>query len=252
LATLESAVSTAQASVTDLVNRIGRIDTELTELEKLVVASTGTLIVQQTKRTAAYNAYNTGAYAAANTAKTNAADAVATGVDDTATIALGNLQADVLTTAATLATARSDATDAAGEVTSAAAGLQGLRDAVDSATATWDEKQATLAGYILAVAGAHDEYELAKAARMAAVEACQEAAYDTFRSTLLTEMTQRATDLETIKALLADQEANKPAMGAAGARCEKAISNGTYRPRMSQGREMVCDEGLCCGAARIW
>lgn len=40
-----------------------------------------------------------------------------------------------------------------------------------------------------------------------------------------------------------------PAPGTAGARCEKALSNGTWRPARG---EQACDEGLCCGAARVW
>merc|ERR1712072_758937 len=56
-----------------------------------------------------------------------------------------------------------------------------------------------------------------------------------------------ATDLKTIKALIAAEVT--PAPGTAGARCEKALSNGTYRPARG---EKTCAEGLCCGAARVW
>jgi hypothetical protein len=58
---------------------------------------------------------------------------------------------------------------------------------------------------------------------------------------------QRLEDLATIKALLEAQTV--PAPGTAGARCEKALSNGTWRPARG---EQACDEGLCCGAARVW
>merc|ERR1719321_1172554 len=61
-------------------------------------------------------------------------------------------------------------------------------------------------------------------------------------------MTQRAADLVTIKKLL-ETELVKPAPGTAGARCEKALSNGTYRPARG---ELTCSEGLCCGSARVW
>jgi len=63
-------------------------------------------------------------------------------------------------------------------------------------------------------------------------------------------MVQRAADLKTIKALVESQET--PAPGSAGARCEKALSNGTGRPKRG---DMTCggeESGLCCGAARVW
>lgn len=198
---------------------------------------------------------------AATSAKDDAAAAVAqaysdaptnTVVDAAATEALNNLQSAVITTLATYTQAGTDADSASGAVTLAAAGLQDLRDAVDDATTTWNSKNDDLNNFIAAVATAQDNYDNAKQARMDAVAACQVAAYDTFRETLLNEMNQREADLLTIKNLLIDAEENKPALGAAGSRCEKAISNGTYRPRMAQGREMVCDEGLCCGASRVW
>jgi len=61
-------------------------------------------------------------------------------------------------------------------------------------------------------------------------------------------MVQRAKDLKTIRGLL-EKELETPAPGTAGARCEKALSNGTYRPARG---ELTCGEGLCCGAARVW
>jgi len=61
-------------------------------------------------------------------------------------------------------------------------------------------------------------------------------------------MVRRAADLKAIKALL-EKELTRPAAGTAGARCEKALSNGTYRPARG---ELTCAEGLCCGAARVW
>jgi len=61
-------------------------------------------------------------------------------------------------------------------------------------------------------------------------------------------MEARLADLTTIKELL-EKDLVKPAPGSAGARCEKALSNGTWRPARG---EQACDEGLCCGAARVW
>jgi len=62
-------------------------------------------------------------------------------------------------------------------------------------------------------------------------------------------MEKRAEDLKTIKALL-ETELVEPAPGTAGARCEKALSNGTYRP--ARGETTCTGEELCCGAARVW
>lgn len=80
-----------------------------------------------------------------------------------------------------------------------------------------------------------------------AVHECQLAAYDAYREELETQMVQRANDLKTIKELLEAEEV--PGKGKAGSRCEKAPSNGTWRPARG---ETTCDEGLCCGAARVW
>lgn len=46
----------------------------------------------------------------------------------------------------------------------------------------------------------------------------------------------------------------EPAPGAEGSRCEKALSNGTYRPKrgVEAGTCGGKDSGLCCGAARVW
>lgn len=54
--------------------------------------------------------------------------------------------------------------------------------------------------------------------------------------------------MDEILTLVTDDEADAPAAGAANSRCEKALSNGTFRPSRD---ETTCNEGLCCGAARI-
>merc|ERR1711862_717223 len=59
-------------------------------------------------------------------------------------------------------------------------------------------------------------------------------------------------DVENAENELAEAETameNKPSKGMAGWRCEKALSNGTNRPKRG---EQTCAEGLCCGAARVW
>lgn len=62
-------------------------------------------------------------------------------------------------------------------------------------------------------------------------------------------MISRNADLVTIKALI-ETELSKPAPGTIGARCEKALSNGTQRPGRVDA--ITCGEGNCCGAARVW
>lgn len=82
--------------------------------------------------------------------------------------------------------------------------------------------------------------------------ACRTAAFDAYRGTLNKALEQRGKDLKTIKDLIAAQKT--PAAGAAGSRCEKALSNGTFRPTraLDQTKEgQVCDKGLCCGAAKV-
>jgi len=54
--------------------------------------------------------------------------------------------------------------------------------------------------------------------------------------------------LAAIERLIETAETNAPAAGAAGYRCEKAVSFGTQRPARG---ETTCAAELCCGAARI-
>lgn len=86
----------------------------------------------------------------------------------------------------------------------------------------------------------------AQADELAEIVKCKAAKYDKYTRTLDEALTQRNVDLATIEKLLDD---NKPAArGKENSRCEKAMSNGTFRPARG---ETTCDEGLCCGAARI-
>jgi len=62
-------------------------------------------------------------------------------------------------------------------------------------------------------------------------------------------MIQRGKDLVAIKALITT-ELTRIVTGDEGSRCEKALSNGNWRPERKE--ESVCVSGLCCGAARIW
>jgi len=88
----------------------------------------------------------------------------------------------------------------------------------------------------------------ATATHLAAVVACKEAEYDKYRATLATAVAARTAALTKIEKLIADAKAAAPAPGAKGARCEKAMSNGTFRPKRG---ETTCATGLCCGAAKV-
>merc|ERR1712010_199523 len=57
----------------------------------------------------------------------------------------------------------------------------------------------------------------------------------------------RASDLSDIEDLIDDNPA--PAAGTIGARCEKAVSNGTFRPK--RDLETCTGETVCCGASKI-
>jgi len=95
-----------------------------------------------------------------------------------------------------------------------------------------------------------DEASLAEAEDALAkkIQECQLAAFDAYRTALEEAMLKRKGDLETIKERVTEA-LTRPARGKEGARCEKALSNGTYRPARG---EQTCEEGLCCGAARVW
>lgn len=90
--------------------------------------------------------------------------------------------------------------------------------------------------------------DAATATHLAAIVSCKEAKYDAYSVALSAEDVKRTNTLASIEALVDAAALAKPAAGAAGARCEKAISNGTFRPRRD---EATCAEGLCCGAAKV-
>jgi len=125
--------------------------------------------------------------------------------------------------------------------------LTELRAEVVSASSTWDDENTALTNLIGTVGSTLATLVEAKEAQDDAVLACQIAAYDDYRTEFETEMLERAAALADIKKLLDEYE--EPAPGKEGARCEKALSNGTWRPARG---EQTCEEGLCCGAARVW
>merc|ERR1711862_897470 len=79
-----------------------------------------------------------------------------------------------------------------------------------------------------------------EAEQLTAIVACQGVKYDAYARTLATADADRATKLKAIAKLIDDKLA--PARGKAGARCEKALSNGTFRDKRNP--ETVCDRTL--------
>lgn len=80
------------------------------------------------------------------------------------------------------------------------------------------------------------------------IAVCEATKFDEYAAALVTAQETRESKLASIERLIETAETNKPTLGAAGWRCEKAISFGTFRPARG---EATCAENLCCGAARI-
>lgn len=126
--------------------------------------------------------------------------------------------------------------------------LDTLRAAVATKTSTWTGENGKLTTAIGVVADAEVAWNDAVKVLADATLACQVAAYDKYRETLDTAIGTRDANLAKIKTYLEGQ--TTPTEGI-GARCEKAISNGTMRPKRADSPK-ICGEGNCCGAARIW
>lgn len=141
--------------------------------------------------------------------------------------ALGEYQAEGSGDLGTLFGLRADALEAYEDLQEAMSDLMGLNEEIDTAKG---------------------DVEDALALHLSAIVACKVENYDDYMETLQLAQQQREDDLDDILALVTEAEEDAPAAGAAGSRCEKALSNGTFRP---QRGETTCNEGLCCGAARI-
>jgi hypothetical protein len=126
--------------------------------------------------------------------------------------------------------------------------LFGLRAAAVDAYEELTDAMEDLKGLNTEIGGAQGDVEAAMAVHLAAIVACKVENYDAYTETLQLAQQQREDDLDDILALVTEAEEDEPAAGAAGSRCEKAMSNGTFRPVRGEG---TCNEGLCCGAARI-
>jgi len=80
-----------------------------------------------------------------------------------------------------------------------------------------------------------------------AVVACKVANYEEYADDLADAEATRSTKLDDIEELL--EGLTTPAAGTVNARCEKAVSNGTFRPKRNE--ETCTGETVCCGAAKI-
>lgn len=150
-------------------------------------------------------------------------------------------------------TAKGTTGDREADLTTALSGadLALLRTAITTTTEEWDTQQESLVQAQNTAALSQAAYEQAVKAKADAVLDCQTAAFDDYWTNLQALKLAREQDLTAIKEML-DALPDPPAAGAAGSRCEKALSNGTWRPSRVQGEaSLVCDEGLCCGAARV-
>jgi hypothetical protein len=131
--------------------------------------------------------------------------------------------------------------------------LETLRATVATKTDDWDLQQRALETLQGELATAKGELEDAEKALAGAVLACRVAAYDAYRTTLEGLMAQRLADLKEIKALMEKNLEDTPEPGTVGARCEKALSNGTFRPARGETTCKGTEEApLCCGASRVW
>lgn len=104
---------------------------------------------------------------------------------------------------------------------------------------------------------AEADLKLKQAAYDKAAQACRSAAFKDYQAALATALKKRGEDLDAIKKLIAANKAAEPKPGAVGSRCEKALSNGTFRPaRRTDGKAgQVCNStdaaAMCCAAAKV-
>lgn len=277
LATLTTAVSDAQAVVTDLQTRIVAAGLHLAELNDLSNSGgTGTLDSAAALRLAEWNDYKAtttteidgvqvidgesarvDALVVATTAAVKDQD-MDTAVPPAAIAETGGALTEAKLAAESLwTTAKETSGTRQTELTEALSGavLETLRQTVNEDTIAWLAAQSNLDDAEEDLKTAHETLDNAQKALDAAQLKCQIDAYDTYRQTLEDALKERATKLKEIKEKM-EAELTRPDPGTEGARCEKALSNGTFRPGRFEGADdYVCggpDSGLCCGAARVW
>lgn len=126
--------------------------------------------------------------------------------------------------------------------------LVALRKTATDAAKTLADAIAKAKGQQALIDAKQKEVDTATATHLAAIVKCKENQYDAYRKTLATAEAKRKTDLAAIEKLVDAAKDAKPKAGATGARCEKAMSNGTFRPKRG---EKVCTAATdCCGAAK--
>lgn len=125
--------------------------------------------------------------------------------------------------------------------------LAGLRGTALERTETLIEALANEAGQEAAISTEQDKVDEAAEAHLAAIVACKEARFDQYAAALAGEEQARQDKLDAIEEWI---DENPPkAAGTVGARCEKAVSNGTFRPKRNE--ETCTGETVCCGASKI-
>jgi len=152
------------------------------------------------------------------------------------------------------ATAR---TNAKAGATAKPKGIEGLETAVKTAVTNFNKENVKqLVGGTLAKAlkDAKDGVTKEQAEYNKLQQACYTAAFDAYAATLKKALTDRKDNLVKIKALLEKNQKDKPAFGKENSRCEKALSNGTLRPKRELDATKpgaVCEKDLCCAAAKV-
>jgi len=125
--------------------------------------------------------------------------------------------------------------------------LAGLRSTAVERTQELVEALSNEASQEQAIAGEQDLVDEASEAHLAALVTCRSARFDQYAEALAGAESARASKLADIDALI---DANPlPAAGTIGARCEKAVSNGTMRPKRNV--ETCTGETVCCGASKV-
>lgn len=242
-------VALKQAHVDLLISQLNRTQQQIDELKSLTTTNpVGELRAGAAVRDATYQEYVTGdmSVSAAELARDNAIAAVAAA----STGNEGGLAETQRLNLATWNSAIQAVTDKDDAITAAttSGSLDSLRSDVESTKDLWDTANGALALLNTAVVDRTTELATAEEELADAQLQCQVTAYDLYREALEDALAQRAANLVIIQGVL-EALPEEPAPGAIGSRCEKALSNGTYRP---QRGEATCGEGNCCGAARVW
>jgi len=148
------------------------------------------------------------------------------------------------TAAASLVTANLSALNALLKESAAFVAVKGANGAVADGALTTANK--AYAAHLLLIKGDAADLAAKTKDKLAKIVTCEAEKYNEYVKTLNEALAKRKADIKLIVGLLDARV--KPAKGAANWRCEKALSNGTFRPTRG---EKTCAEGLCCGAAKI-